>query len=76
VSAPTRTGFYRNSIRWYTPVDAESGNRTGPRKDEPVNRMAPVRNAPLCRETFHRPWPVGRGWICLRCSHYERGGEP
>lgn len=31
----------------------------------------------LCGTTFrgekHRPWPVGRGWICLRCSHYERG---
>ena len=37
-----------------------------------VPRSAPVRNKPLCVGQSHRPWPVGRGWICLRCSHYER----
>ena len=40
-----------------------------------VTRIAPVRNKPLCVGQSHRPWPVGRGWICLRCSHYERGAK-
>lgn len=39
---------------------------------EHVTRIAPVRNKRLCYAEVHRPWPVGRGWICLRCSHYER----
>lgn len=30
------------------------------------------RHRQLCADQPHRPWPVGRGWLCLRCSHYER----
>ena len=39
--------------------------------DRDLAAMAGVRRQP---PQPHVKWPVGRsGWICLRCSHYERG---
>lgn len=39
--------------------------------DRDLAAMAGVRRHP---PQPHVKWPVGRsGWICLRCSHYERG---
>lgn len=62
-----------------------------PMPREHITRMAPVRNHGLCAGITpavaalmgvkpappqpHVPWPVGRGWICLRCSHYARGDK-
>jgi hypothetical protein len=69
-----------------TDFRSRSGEST--RADVHVTRIAPARNAVLCQgiqawraslervKTHpaqpHRPYPVGRGWICLRCSKFER----
>lgn len=63
-------------LTWLAPTHADSGTAHPPKRHEHVTRIAPARNKNLCRGTFHRPWPVGAGWICLRCSHYEHGGRP
>jgi len=44
----------------------------GAAEDIPVQpvQYARRRLARMCAQQPHRPWPVGRGWLCLRCSLY------